>query len=64
VSIGAFDPIQLPASGPIQRIPMQKTEACNCGNGAPPARERAGRYPSSEWCERNEFRNYRILDRS
>jgi hypothetical protein len=64
VSIGAYDLIQLPASGPIQRIPMQKTEACNCGNGTPPARERAGRYRSSECCERDEFRNYCILDRS
>jgi hypothetical protein len=66
VSIGAYDLIQLPASVPIQRmrIPMQKTESCNCGNGTPPARERAGRYRSSASCEKNEFWNYRILDRS
>jgi len=66
VSIGAYDLIQLPASGPIQRvrIPMKKNEACNCGNGTPPAHERAGRYRSSASCEKNEFRNYHILDRS
>lgn len=64
--IGVYDLMQRPAPNPIERmrIAMQKTEACNRGNGRPPARERDGRYRSSENCEMREFRDYHILDRS